>query len=271
MSRPQVYFREQDSAHWEERKVCERFFDTVPLRTQLKPSKYPVVCRYSALPFYRELQEDLKTMGLRPINSYLEHEYIAQMGWMYDLEDLTFQTWERLEDVPNDTPLVIKGRTNSRKFEWNSKMFAQDKKQAAHIMHELWHDPLIGPQGIVFRRYEPLKTYEIGVNGMPMTNEWRCFFHKNTLLSAGYYWSTLDNLAQVDSSSFEQAGLACAREAAERASEFTTFFVVDVAQTQAGHWRVVELNDGQMSGLSINDPHQMYQNLHHAICASVQE
>jgi hypothetical protein len=34
-----------------------------------------------------------------------------------------------------------------------------------------------------------------------------------------------------------------------------------VAKTQSGEWIVIELNDGQMAGLSDNDPSVLYHNL----------
>jgi hypothetical protein len=36
---------------------------------------------------------------------------------------------------------------------------------------------------------------------------------------------------------------------------------MDIAKTQSGEWIVIELNDGQMSGLSENDPNVLYKNL----------
>ena len=256
----QVYFRHDQNTQYEY-QVCQKYFDTVEYRTQLKAEGGKVICRYSALPFNLELEMDLKNMGCEPINSSYEHSYIADMAWMYDLENLTFPTWFRLEDVPGDFPMVIKGKTNSRKFEWDTKMFAPNRAKAVDIMHELWHDPLIGSQGVVFRKYVPLKTYEIGVNGMPMTNEWRCFFYKDRLVDYGFYWATLDNMSLVDTAAFEKEGLKVAQEAAKLLSEFTTFFVVDVAQGEDGRWWVVEVNDGQMSGLSTIPEDRFYLNL----------
>lgn len=256
----QVYFR-HDRTTEEEYYQCQKFFDTVDYRMRLKPMASTVICRYSALPFNKELEQDLKELGCTPINSSFEHDYIANMDWIYDLENLTFPTWYRLEDVPGDFPMVVKGRTNSRKFEWNTRMFAQTRADAVNIMHELWHDPLIGPQGVVFRKYVPLKTYEIGLNGMPMTNEWRCFFYKEKLVDAGFYWSSLDDMTKVDTNSFYNEGMEVAKKAASILSENTTFFVVDVAQGEDGRWWVVEVNDGQMSGLSTIPEERFYKNL----------
>lgn len=255
----QVYFR-HDRDTDNEYRICQKYFDTVDYRMRLDRNKM-VICRYSALPFNRELEQDLKEIGCTPINSSFEHDYIANMDWTYDLHGLTFPTWNRLEDVPGDFPMVVKGKTNSRKFEWDTRMFAKNRAAAVDIMHELWHDPLIGPQGVVFRKYVPLKTYEIGVNGMPMTNEWRCFFYMDQLIDAGFYWSSLDDMTKVDTESFNSEGLALAQKAADILSENTTFFVVDVAQGEDGRWWVVEVNDAQMSGLSTIPEERFYQNL----------
>ncbi len=260
----QVYFR-QDNTTKEEFEVCSKYFPTVSQRTELNKNISNVICRYSALPFNRELENDLKNIGCLPINSSFEHSYIADMGWIYDLESLTFPTWINLSEVPENTPIVLKGKTNSRKFEWNTKMFAENKKKAINIMHELWHDPLIGPQGVVFRKYIPLVTYEIGINGMPMTNEWRCFFYKNKLVDFGYYWSSLDNMSLINLDEFENEGLIVAKKAAEIVCENATFFVLDVAQDINGKWWIVEVNDAQMSGLSTIPVDRFYLNLQNVL------
>lgn len=260
MTNFQFYFR-KDSNTQDEYDICKKYFPTYLCRTELDTNIKNVVCRYSALPFNLELEKDLHNLGLNPINSSSEHSYIADMSYIYDLEELTFPTWDKLEYVPGDFPLVIKGRTNSRKFEWNTKMFAKTKADAINIMHDLWHDPLIGPQGLVFRKYIPLKTLEIGINGMPMTNEWRCFFYQDKLIDYGFYWATLDNLSLINEDEFIQNGLPLALKAAKIVSDFTNFFVIDIAQDETGKYWVVELNDGQMSGLSLIDPDRFYKNL----------
>jgi hypothetical protein len=38
-------------------------------------------------------------------------------------------------------------------------------------------------------------------------------------------------------------------------------YVVDVAETQAGYWTVIEMNDAQMCGLSAVPPDALYRNL----------
>lgn len=259
----QVYFRKNyDNA--DEYVECQKYFITVTNRTKLIShiEKNKVICRYSALPYNKELAEDLADLNLVPINSPVEHQYIAGMEWINDIKNKTFLTYFNIAEIPNDAyPVVIKGKTNSRKFEWDTKMFAKDRQQAFDITTELLNDPLIGPQGLVYRKYIPLETYEIGINNMPMTNEWRCFFYKGILIDYDYYWSCLDDLSKIDYTDFEQTGLFFAHGIAQKIKNYTNFYVIDVAKDIKGKWWVVEINDGQMSGLSNIPIDRFYYNL----------
>jgi hypothetical protein len=37
--------------------------------------------------------------------------------------------------------------------------------------------------------------------------------------------------------------------------------VLDIAETEKGDWILIEMNDAQMSGLSMNDPQMLYKRL----------
>jgi hypothetical protein len=54
-------------------------------------------------------------------------------------------------------------------------------------------------------------------------------------------------------------------EVNERIKLHANFYVVDVAQTEKGDWIVIELNDGQQSGLSDNSPVALYRWLLEAV------
>lgn len=215
-----------------------------------------VVGRYSLLPFYDEMERDVEILGSRLINSYRQHLYVAQLDYARDLEDVTFATWFRFEDVPRwarDSPFVVKGRTNSRKFEWRTRMFAEDFRAAVCIGAELAVDGLIGPQGVVLRQYVPLQTFEVGVTGVPITNEWRIFYYRGERLAHGYYWGpNIENWAPVVAATpdFEAKGLPFADAVAQRLVDKTPFVVLDIAKDETGRWWVVELNDGSQAGLN---------------------
>ena len=258
----QIYFRKLPGTQ-EEYDIAQSYFNVVTQRTNLQRNNGElVICRYSALPYNNEVNTDLHNLGLIPINSSIEHSYIAEMDWIYDLTEFTFPTWFSLVEVKDSVfPIVVKGRTNSRKFEWNSKMFAQNRAQAIEITGELINDPLIGPQGIVYRKFIQLDTFDIGLNDLPITNEWRCFYYKGQLIDYGFYWPLLDDLSQIDDEDFNKSGLNFANSIAQILNGFTNFYVIDVAKDVNNNWWVVEVNDGQMSGLATIPPERFYANL----------
>ena len=48
------------------------------------------------------------------------------------------------------------------------------------------------------------------------------------------------------------------------AAKFTTFFALDLAETQSGDWLLIELNDAQMAGAGENDLNELFGNLRSA-------
>lgn len=224
-----------------------------------------VVARYCALPWYKELEQDILYAGGTLINSYRQHRYVADLGnWVADLEGLTPETWNRLEDIPDEGPFIVKGETNSKKFLWDTHCFAATKRDAIDVWCRLQDDGLISGQHVYVRRFVPLHTYMTGFRGMPVTKEFRVFVCDSQVLSAGYYWSNYaDDLPVTpDPSEIPSAFL---QEVLGRVGRNVRFYTVDVAQTQEGEWLVIELNDGQMAGLSMNPPEQLYGELAHVL------
>lgn len=268
--KPIILFRENKQLE-EESNVAKQYFDYTNSRVMI-PNDSLVIGRYSCLPYYDELQRDIEHLNSQLINSLYEHKYIADFTYYYDIEEMTFPTYFNFVDIPyskREQAFVVKGKTNSIKNKWNEKMFAPNFKKVVEIGTELMSDSLIGSQGIVIREYIPLETFEIGINDMPITNEWRIFFYKGEVVDFGYYWgSTLDNqsLALNAYDDFVKNGLEFAKIAANNIKEFTNFFVIDVAKTQKGNWLIVELNDGQQSGLNNSlDSNSIYKNLKNLI------
>ena len=225
----------------------------------LLPKNSLVVARYSCLPFYKELEQDLAWQGSKLINSWEQHTYIADIeNWYEDLKDFTPQTWFDWSCLPEGS-FVLKGRTNSKKFQWNTQMFAKTREDVPRIANNLLNDQLISQQGLCVRKYVPLKRFDTSINGLPITDEWRVFFYKNTIISYGYYWSNFADKQPY--LTLPGPALRLLRQVGEIASKKTNFFVVDIARTEDNDWIVIELNDGQMSGLSMNEPNQFYERL----------
>jgi hypothetical protein len=222
-----------------------------------------VIGRYSVLPYYDELDRDLRLIGSRLINSWDEHRWITTFDYYSELQAFTPETWDdgTIHLCRHKGPFVVKGKMSSRKHHWKTHMFAPTREAALDLAARLKEDTDIREQGVVYRKYVPLKTYEIGHNGLPYTNEWRFFFLKDRLLSKGYYWSMGDCVGRAE---FHPRASALAAEIARIASRFTTFFTMDLAETADGDWILIELNDAQTAAPSENNLDELYGNLREA-------
>lgn len=252
---PVVYFRMTDDHDEPEFQACNRHFKTVTQRTHILPGQL-VIPRYSALPFGKELELDIRTQGSELINTFRQHCYVAEMrNWYDDFKDITPKTWFRLQDIEGDGPFVLKGSTNSKKFSWNTHMYAKDRAAAGDVYMRLLEDGLTGTQEIVIRKFVPLRNYGTMPSGIPISHEFRYFFYKERPLSKAYYWSNED----VDP--VDDIPQSFVDDVASRACNNINFWVADLAMTEAGEPIVVELNDGCMSGLSRNDPDVLFSRL----------
>lgn len=257
--KPVILFRKNYNTE-DEFAAAIKYFPVYEYRSDI-PANSLVISRYSALPFYHDLEYDLAHYQSKLLNSYKQHKWIANFEYYDVLRQYTPESW-RMSEIPYISytgPFVLKGVTNSKKYKWKSLMFAKDKIDANIIACKLMDDSLIGTQEIIYRKYVPLKTFDVGINGLPFSNEWRFFFLKDKLLTYGYYWSSAGEL-EIEPK-ISEAAIDLAKEIAAIAKDFVNFFVLDLAETETGEWILIEINDGQMSGLSENDPDTLYSEL----------
>lgn len=248
----------------EELSEANQFFECTNRRPEIREGDL-VIGRYSLLPYYVEQAQDIEFVGAKLINNYQQHRYIADLqNWVMDLRELTPRTWRSPEDLPEKGQFVLKGETNSRKNNWKRDMFAPDKKAAIEIYTRLMDDSLIGQQHVYIRRYEPMVTYLVGLNEMPVTKEFRFFVAYRQLLCGGYYWQNyLDQLPETPNP--DEVPREFLQEVIDRVGDQSNFYTIDVGISISGKPFVVELNDGQQAGLSCNDAFTMYKGLDKAI------
>ncbi len=245
----------------DEPAAMEKYFSVVYRRSDA-PSNSLVIGRYSVLPYYKELTEDLDNINAKLINSYRQHKYLADIGnWYCDLSELTPKTWNQLSQIPERGPFILKGETNSKKFQWDTHMFAATKSDAVEVYCRLQEDSMIGDQVIYIREYIPLKLLGHGLRGLPVSKEFRFFICNGNILCGGFYWSGHTEEINPSETDVSQVPITFLQKVINLVGKNANFWVVDVAQTKAGDWIVIELNDGQMSGLSDNDPDKLYKNL----------
>ncbi len=222
------------------------------------PKDTIVVGRYSVLPFYDELCKELKTRNSFLINNLEQHNFISKMEYLNVIYQHTPKTWDKWDNLP-DGQYVVKGLTNSRKHQWNRQMFAPNKKELVKVISRLLDDDLIRDQGIVVREYIPLRQFDTGINGLPITNEWRVFICYGEIVDYGYYWSNFSEHKPYDV--LPKAALDLLDVAIKKLKSYANFFVLDLAETRDGEWIIIEMNDGQMAGLSTINPLSFYINL----------
>lgn len=266
-----IYYRESMMDIYERAAAQKAGFYTTDLLTDLVDA-YPrnplydcspvLVPRYSVLPFLDNIYDEFANAAVTPINSLRSLKWIMNLeNWVEALGDMTPRTWSVLAEIPQEGPFVLKGATNSKKHYWNTHMFAPNKQEAIRVYGLLAEDCMIGEQKIFIREFEPLVTLIEGINGIPVTKEFRLFFYKTTLLCSGFYWQNyVEDLPYVPAFDCPASFYT---EAARRVHEASgaVFFVIDVGQKQDGSWTVIEVNQGEMSGLSCCDPEELYRNL----------
>lgn len=261
---PVILYR--NDVDWRQEESCVRkYFSCISSRLKVNKGDL-VIPRFSALPFFKELQDDIEYFGATLINNYNQHRYIADLcNWYYDLAEFTPMTWNDLTKIPENGPFVLKGETNSKKFLWNSHMFAEDKKKAIEIHSRLQEDSLIQYQKIYIRKYVELERLGIGFSGLPITKEFRIFVYQKEILSIGFYWSNYEISADPNEVPLDFVNTVIDRIQNTEICEPPNYYVIDVAKTTKGDWIVIELNDGSMSGLSDNNPEILYKNLKMAL------
>ena len=259
-----ILYRKHDTDE-EEVKTIHEFFEATSNRTAVSDNQL-VIGRYSVLPYYRELELDLAIYNSRLVNSYAQHEFVADIGqWSEVLAGFTPQTWVQgqFDLLPEDKSFVLKGQTNSKKFLWNTHMFAKDKDSVRDVMSLLLDDSLIGRQTIYAREYVPLITYGHALNGLPITKEFRFFVLYGEVVCGGYYWSNYADDVNLKAGPLKADDVPeyFLKKVVEKIGDLVSFYAIDIAQTQTGDWTVIDVNDGQMSGLSEIQPRALYMGM----------
>ena len=259
--KPVILFR-KSLAEEDEFECAKKYFDVIESRADIRPEQ-TVIGRYSVLPYYNELEEDIKKLGGKLINSHLQHQMVSDIqNWYPYLSDFTPKTWLRLEDVPADYtgPFFLKGNINSRKQLFKTHSFAANRKEMLDVYFRLMEDSLIQHQGVCIREFVNLKQYGINdITGCPVSKEFRIILYRDKIVAKGYYWS--DYSEELNYPNPSEIDESLVQEAIKRMGDQANLWCLDVAQKEDGSWMVVELGDAQMAGLSAIQPDEFYKNL----------
>lgn len=228
-----------------------------------------VIARHYAWPWPRRLDEDLARIGARALNTARDYDYCNDpMRWSADLAGLTPETWEDFSRLPERGPFFLKGpKADKGRLD---RCRAETREDAIALRRELQNDSGLRGETIVARRFVPLEILGDGMGGVPPAVEFRVFVLDGRVVSRGFYWPPEDcdrppPSPDVIPEAFLQSAIGLVGAVDGRAPRW---YALDVARTAAGDWIVVEINDGQRSGLSENDPSALYAAMAKSLSAS---
>lgn len=215
---------------------------------------------------YRTFYKKLEERGILLINTPEEYErYHMLPGWYDDFKEYTPKSvWETQGTVESAMHLtrglegsyIVKDYVKSRKHEWYDACFIKniaDKKNTESVIRnfiERQESDLVG--GVVLRKYE--KLVPAGFNeksGMPLSEEYRVFVYAGRVMMIDDYWDTGKKAAL---SAEEKTWVESLVDKIK-----SNFVTIDIARCEDGKLIVMELGDGQVSGLQQIDPQDFYR------------
>lgn len=212
--------------------------------------------------FYSLLEEQ----GIVLINTPEEYRrYHTLPEWYSDFVGETAESvWESEGKIENvlemskdlEGAYIVKDYVKSRKHEWYDACFIkniackEDTEKIVRNFIERQGSSLVG--GVVLRKFKKLK--QIGFHersGMPISEEYRVFIYAGKIMIIDGYWAECKN---VNISNDERLWIE--KIARKITSNFVT---VDLARKDDGRLIIMELGDGQVSGLQQIKPDDFYE------------
>jgi hypothetical protein len=159
-------------------------------------------------------------------------------------------------------PVIIKDFVKSEKHYWNTACFVENSSDIERLRTTINNFmDLRGEflnEGIVIREFIELnKLTDHSKSGMPLSEEYRLFFFRNKLLCTYNYWDEGNYFnKEIDTTPLE--------EIAKNID--SNFFTMDIAKDKTGKIVIIELGDGQVSGIpEKEDRDEFYKKLMYLI------
>jgi hypothetical protein len=196
------------------------------------PENYPTIADYTAKSSYLPLSYPMKV---------LDEEKVIQAVSIF-----------------GNSPIIIKDYVKSLKHHWEEACYISSASNKTEVIKKVRRFlELQGPdlnEGLVFREF--LELEPIGLHpesAMPLTKEYRLFILDGKLIKAYPYWDEID---------YQEEAPAWTNFESLFSQINNRFFTMDIAQTKAGTWVIMELGDGQVSGLpELADKKEFFQEL----------
>lgn len=209
---------------------------------------------------YEELYKALLAKNIKLVNSPYAYKHCHYLPESYDLIkgytpktvwvskndlDKGYESIHRVLKVFGEVPVIVKDYVKSRKHEWFEACYipnALDVDKVNNVVKkfiELQDDDL--NEGIVFREFLKLEFLANHMKSkMPLSKEYRIFFIDGKPVYVVNYWDEGD---YGDLKPELAPFLDIAKKIQSR------FFTMDIAKVENNGWIIMELGDGQVSGL----------------------
>lgn len=229
------------------------------------PADSIVFPRFRSIPFGKELADSVAEQGSSLVNSWDEYRYISDLpAWVHALDDLTPAAYGIgvLDSLP-EGEYFVKGETNSAKHDWLGSAYAPDLDSLHTVISNLKQHSVVGSQNLVIRPFVHYRQLAVMESQQPIFNEWRVFILNGKVMAKGFYWSKQQHLFAAETiQPLNQAAFdETLQTAISRVGRAVPFLVLDLAEKPDGSWQVIELNDGNMSGLCGVNPVELWANI----------
>lgn len=241
----------------------ERFFAC--RRPWQRPAVINVVGRFGVVENYAEMYRELGNAGIQLLHTPAQYLLASQLtDWYPLLKAMTpYSVWfaepPTVAEVERlfQWPIFIKGnRQTSRHRAALSIVKSPAEYQTVADFYR--NDPVLQRQAIVLREFVPLRSIAApATDKIAPSFEFRTFWWKRQCVGFGAYWAAFASYRWTREE--EQQALRLAQQAANRVD--APFLVIDVAQTAAGAWIVIECNDAQESGYAGISPIALWQKI----------
>jgi len=205
----------------------------------LRPNQYSILCKGIIGQGGEMITDESSYVSAHLLPNWAGHPNTLKAHWTTDLSD------ESISELLNqfDGPITVKDFVKSRKNEWDSAFYipdSNDHEQALKVIHNFIQrqgDLLVG--GIVLREFVSFNP--IGYfHDEPIYEEYRVYYWKNQPFSIYDYWAKSGNKLSSGDKDF----ISSQAEGVK-----SPFFTIDFARLENGKLTIMEIGDGQVSGL----------------------
>lgn len=215
---------------------------------------------------YTEVYDAAAAKGVRLVNSPREFQTAMEFDRFYPLlGDLTPESrilsgLDDLSDVESRLgyPVFVKGAIKSNKDQGWARCVAHDRAELTAIAESLLARDRRSLGKIIVRRLFRFRTIATDQQDFPIGREYRAFVYRNAVIVYGFYWDEYRDAAALTPAE-DVTIRSLAVQAAERVG--TPFVAVDLGQLENGEWIVIEVSDGQFTGLSHVTPLELWSRL----------